>query len=77
MRYGAIWASEFGFIAPQGAANVDRLVVKIEDLSAAVPEAARTASHGLSSCCEVLKLRSRLSTPRSPRAPSEMKHLAG
>lgn len=33
---------EFGFIAPQGAANVGRLVVEIEDLSAAVPEAART-----------------------------------
>ncbi len=33
---------EFGFIAPQGAANVGRLVVEIEDLSATVPEAART-----------------------------------
>jgi len=33
---------EFGFIAPQGAANLDRLVVEIEDPSASVPEAART-----------------------------------
>lgn len=35
------------------------------------------ACYGLSSCCEVFKLRSRLSTPRSPRGPSGMKHLVG
>ena len=33
---------EFGFIAPQGAANVDGLVAEIEDPSASIPEAART-----------------------------------
>jgi transposase len=32
---------EFGFIAPQGSANIDRLVAEIEDSSTAVPEAAR------------------------------------
>jgi transposase len=33
---------EFGFIAPQGPANVDRLVTEIEDPSASVPQEART-----------------------------------
>ena len=33
---------EFGFIAPQGAGNVDRLVTAIDDPSSTVPEAART-----------------------------------
>ena len=32
---------EFGFIAPQGAVHVDKLIAQIEDPSASVPEEAR------------------------------------
>jgi transposase len=33
---------EYGFITPQGAHNVDRLIAEVEDPSSSIPEAART-----------------------------------
>lgn len=58
---------EFGFIAPQGPANVDKLVTEIEDPSTSVPEAARTC---LLRLVEMLRGLQTQIEARSPHAPS-------
>lgn len=56
-------AGEYGLIAPQGPAYVDRLIAEIEGPSSAVPEAARGCLLRLVDNCEYVSMRCDLRSP--------------